>query len=120
MNKSGERQRGGDRASANGPLGDVTPRLSQRRVCDETPQLGAERGRDDVLDAAGELLVSRGLVALTLDAVAQRAHVDRTLLSRWWPSEEALAMDVLHHEWVALAAHVYRGAFRFGLVGERG
>ncbi|MEA2208979.1 MAG: hypothetical protein QOF54_1456 [Solirubrobacteraceae bacterium] len=120
MSKSVERQRAGDRTSANRRLEDVRPRPSQRRLCGETSQLGGERGRDDVLDAAGELLVSRGLVALTLDAVAQRAHVDRSLISRWWPSEEALALDVLHHEWVALAAHVYRGAYRFGLTGERG
>jgi AcrR family transcriptional regulator len=68
-----------------------------------------------VLDAAGELLVTRGLTAVTIDAVAQRAHVEATAISRWWPTEEALAVDVLYHEWVALAGHVRREACRFGL-----
>jgi AcrR family transcriptional regulator len=54
-------------------------------------------------------------VALSLDAVAQRAKVEPVAIYRWWPSEEALALDALRHEWVALAAHVYRGACRFGV-----
>jgi AcrR family transcriptional regulator len=76
---------------------------------------GSGRGRDAVLDSAGELLVTRGLTALTIDAVAERANVEKTAISRWWPSEEALALDVLYHEWVALAAHVRCEACRFGL-----
>jgi AcrR family transcriptional regulator len=79
------------------------------------PQRRSVRGRDAVLDAAGELLVTRGLTAVTIDAVAQRAHVEATAISRWWPTEEALAVDVLYHEWVALAGHVRREACRFGL-----
>jgi AcrR family transcriptional regulator len=78
---------------------------------------GAEPTRAAVLDAARELLITSGLVALTIDAVAQRADVEPTAIYRWWPSEEALALDVLRHEWVALAAHVYRGACRFGVGG---
>jgi AcrR family transcriptional regulator len=68
-----------------------------------------------VLDSAGELLVTQGLTALTIDAVAERARIDRRAIARWWPSEEALVLDVLYHEWVALAAHVRRGASLFGL-----
>ena len=71
--------------------------------------------RDAVLDAAGEILVTRGLVAVTIDAVAARAHVGTRLIRRWWPSEEALALDVLHHEWVAVAGHIRRGESGFGL-----
>jgi AcrR family transcriptional regulator len=68
------------------------------------PRAGSERGRDAVLDAAGELLVTRGLIAVSVEAVAKRARVSQRLIGRWWPSEEALAMDALQHEWVALAA----------------
>jgi AcrR family transcriptional regulator len=75
----------------------------------------SESSRRAVLEAGGELLVSCGLVALTVEAVARRANVDRSTISRRWPSEEALAMDVLHHEWAGLAAHVYRGACDFGI-----
>lgn len=56
-----------------------------------------------------------GLVAVTLDAVARRAAVDREAIRRWWPSEEALAVDVLHHEWRALVAQIRSSALRLGL-----
>jgi AcrR family transcriptional regulator len=56
------------------------------------------------LEAAGELLVTKGLAALTLDAVAERARTSVELIHRWWPSEEALALDALRHEWLALAS----------------
>jgi AcrR family transcriptional regulator len=59
--------------------------------------------------------VTRGLVAMTIDAVAERAHVSKQAIDRWWPSEEALALDVLSREWFALARNVRREACRFGL-----
>lgn len=71
--------------------------------------------RERTLDAAGELLVARGLAALTVEAVAERAGTSTRAVQRWWPSQEALALDTLRHEWLALAAHVYRGALQSGL-----
>jgi AcrR family transcriptional regulator len=62
------------------------------------------------LDAAGELLTRRGLARLTVEAVAERAGTTTQTIQRWWPSEEALALDALRHEWLGLAAHVYRRA----------
>jgi AcrR family transcriptional regulator len=87
---------------------------------DHTPTMrrqtpGRGESREAILDAACQLLVTRGLVALTLDAVARRADVETSLISRWWPSEEALALDVLRQEWLALAVRVRRGAVRIGL-----
>jgi hypothetical protein len=76
---------------------------------------GRGGSRQAILDAAGQLLVARGLVALSLDAVARLADVDTSLISRWWPSEEALALDVLRQEWLALAVRVHRRAARIGL-----
>jgi AcrR family transcriptional regulator len=72
-------------------------------------------GREAILDAAGELLVTRGLVEVTIEAVAQRAYVSREAILRWWPTEEALAVDVLHREWAALAGDIRRGACDFGI-----
>jgi len=72
-------------------------------------------GRDRIIDAAGEVLAGSGLRAMTLDAVASRAHVSEQAISRWWPSDEALALDVLRREWIAVAAEVRRAAFRCGL-----
>jgi AcrR family transcriptional regulator len=71
--------------------------------------------REQTLDAAGELLATRGLAELTIDSVARRAGTTRASIQRWWPSEEALALDALRHEWLELAALLYGGACRFGL-----
>ena len=68
-----------------------------------------------VIDVAGRLLDSSGLNALTFDTLAARADVPEELICRWWPSEEALALDVLCREWIARAAHVRRAAFKCGL-----
>lgn len=70
------------------------------------------RTRDGVLDAACQLLVTQGLGALTIDAVAQSAGIDMAVISRWWPSEEALAFDALRREWLALAIRMRHGAVR--------
>jgi AcrR family transcriptional regulator len=73
------------------------------------------RGRQVIIDAAGELLADSGLGAMTLDAVAARVRVSRQTITRWWPSQQALALDVLRREWIARAAEVRRGALRYGL-----
>jgi AcrR family transcriptional regulator len=71
--------------------------------------------RDAILEAAGELLVTRGLVAVTIDAVARHAHVGTAAVQRMWPTEQALAADVLHHEWAALVLHIRRKACEYGI-----
>jgi AcrR family transcriptional regulator len=70
---------------------------------------GAPRGRPRsqkahkaVLDAAAELLLSRGLSAVSMDAVAERAGVSKATIYRWWPTKEALALDALYTEWAAV------------------
>jgi AcrR family transcriptional regulator len=70
--------------------------------------------REQALDAAGELLTTRGLAGLTVDAVAERAGTTTQKIQRWWPSEEVLALDALRYEWLGLAAHVYRRALIAG------
>jgi AcrR family transcriptional regulator len=64
--------------------------------------------RSSALKAAGELLASEGLVGLTVATVATRARVDASTMKRWWPTEDALALDVLRHEWFVLASRVKR------------
>ena len=71
--------------------------------------------RELVIGVAGRLLGSSGLDALTFDTLAARAQVAEESISRWWPSEEALVLDVLRHEWIARAARVRRAAIRCGL-----
>jgi AcrR family transcriptional regulator len=61
----------------------------------------SEKAHKAVLSAAAELLLSRGLSAVSMDAVAERAGVSKATIYRWWPSKETLALDALYHEWAA-------------------
>jgi AcrR family transcriptional regulator len=74
---------------------------------DAAPQT-APRGRPRsqqahkaILDAAAELLLTRGLSAVSMDAVAERAGVSKATIYRWWPTKETLALDALYTEWAA-------------------
>ena len=73
-------------------------------VTAEAPQRGrprSERARKAILEAAGELLLARGLSAVSMDAVAERAGVSKATIYRWWPTKETLALDALYTEWAA-------------------
>jgi AcrR family transcriptional regulator len=61
----------------------------------------SETARKAVLDAAAELLLARGLSAVSMDAVAEQAGVSKATIYRWWPSKETLALDALFTEWAA-------------------
>ena len=61
----------------------------------------SEKARIAILDAAGALLLTRGLGAVSMAEVAERAGVSTATIYRWWPTKETLALDALHHEWAA-------------------
>jgi AcrR family transcriptional regulator len=61
----------------------------------------SEKAREAILAAAAELLLARGLGAVSMDAVAEEAGVSKATIYRWWPTKEALALDALYHEWNA-------------------
>ncbi len=61
----------------------------------------SERAHKAILEAAAELLLARGLSAVSMDAVAERAGVSKATIYRWWPSKETLALDALYTEWAA-------------------
>ncbi len=70
----------------------------------DTPQRGrprSEKAHQAILDAAAELLLDRGLSAVSMDAVAKRAGVSKATIYRWWPTKETLALDALYTEWAA-------------------
>jgi len=72
------------------------------------PQRGrprSERARKAILEAASELLLARGLSAVSMDAVAERAGVSKATIYRWWPTKETLALDALYTEWAAARPH---------------
>jgi AcrR family transcriptional regulator len=55
----------------------------------------SEKARNAILEAAAELLLARGLEAVSMDAVAEQAGVSKATIYRWWPSKQMLALDAL-------------------------
>ena len=75
-----------------------------RETSTEGPQRGrprSEQAHRAILAAAAELLLARGLSAVSMDAVAERAGVSKATIYRWWPTKETLALDALYTEWAA-------------------
>jgi AcrR family transcriptional regulator len=62
----------------------------------------SQQARQAILAAAGELLLARGLSAVSMDAVAEQAGVSKATIYRWWPTKETLALDALYTEWAAV------------------
>jgi AcrR family transcriptional regulator len=76
------------------------------KIAGGTPRRGrprSEKARSAILQAAAEMLLRRGLRAMSVDAVAQRAGVSKATIYRWWPSKEMLALDALL-DWAATRA----------------
>jgi rhodanese-related sulfurtransferase len=61
----------------------------------------SERAHKAILEAAGELLLQRGLDSVGMDAIAMRAGVSKATIYRWWPTKESLALDAIYREWTA-------------------
>jgi AcrR family transcriptional regulator len=59
----------------------------------------SETARGAILEAAAELLVARGLAAVSVGAVAARAGVSKATIYRRWRTKELLALDALFHAW---------------------
>jgi AcrR family transcriptional regulator len=55
----------------------------------------SETTRRAILAAADELLLHRGLDAVSMDDVAEHAGASKATIYRWWPSKELLALDAL-------------------------
>jgi AcrR family transcriptional regulator len=55
----------------------------------------SERARAAVLEAAAELLVSGGVDAVTMEAIANRAQVSKATLYKWWPSRAHVMLESL-------------------------
>jgi AcrR family transcriptional regulator len=53
----------------------------------------SEKARRAILAAAGDLMLSGGLPAATMDAIAARAGVSKATVYKWWPSRGAVALD---------------------------
>jgi AcrR family transcriptional regulator len=49
--------------------------------------------RQDVLLAAGRLLLAEGMAGFTIERVAELAGASKMTIYKWWPSKGALALD---------------------------
>jgi AcrR family transcriptional regulator len=81
----------------------------------------SERAQGAILDAAAELLLTHGLLRVSMDEVAERAGVSKATIYRRWSTKESLALDALYREW-SLAEPSVRtsGSLRADLIGMMG
>jgi AcrR family transcriptional regulator len=61
----------------------------------------SEQAKQATLAAAIELMLERGLRAMSMDDVAERAGVSKATIYRWWASKELLALDALAAAWAS-------------------
>lgn len=78
----------------------VTVRFIMSQEPDEqaTPKRGRPRSqaaRQAILQTAHDILVTEGLGRLTIEAVAERAHVGKPTIYRYWKNAQELAMAAL-------------------------
>jgi len=62
-------------------------------------RMSPERRREQILDAAVEVIVERGLSACTFAAIAERAHVSEPLLYRYFLSLPKLLKELVEREY---------------------
>lgn len=53
--------------------------------------------RADILAAAGQVLLTEGMGAFSIERVAEVAGASKTTIHKWWPSKGALALDGYFH-----------------------
>ena len=53
--------------------------------------------RDEILQAAAELLFGEGMAGFTIEKVAKLSGASKMTIYKWWPSKGALALDGYFH-----------------------
>jgi AcrR family transcriptional regulator len=99
---------------------DGAPAAAYDEATADAPRRGrprSEKARLAILEAAAKLLLTRGLSAVSMDAVAERAGVSKATIYRWWPTKETLALDMLYNEWTKVTPQQYEsGSLRVDLL----
>ncbi len=65
-----------------------------------------------ILDATIDLLSEVGYPALTIEAVAARAHVGKGTVYRWWPSKAELVVEAVHDAALGMVTEPDTGSLR--------
>ena len=97
-----QRGRSQGKSSADTPPGSRPPGGEATAEAAPRGRPRSERAHKAILGAAAELLLARGLSAVSMDAVAERAGVSKATIYRWWPTKETLALDALYTEWATV------------------
>ncbi|MEA2683656.1 MAG: hypothetical protein QOK05_1984 [Chloroflexota bacterium] len=79
-----------DRPGASISLEDPPPHQNGRRR-------QRAKSRDQILQAAFEILCEMGVRKMTIEAVAEAAGVGKTTIYRWWRSKGLLALEAFEH-----------------------
>jgi AcrR family transcriptional regulator len=71
-------------------------------MTDDRPRRGrgrrpADEVRDEILEAAGDLLFDEGMSGFTIEKVAKLSGASKMTIYKWWPSKGALALDGYFH-----------------------
>src|SRR5580692_5759828 len=103
--QASQRRRSQGKSSAGTPPGSRPPGGEATAEAAPRGRPRSERAHKAILDAAAELLLARGLSAVSMDAVAERAGVSKATIYRWWPTKETLALDALYTEWDTARSH---------------
>ncbi|MBC8091515.1 MAG: TetR/AcrR family transcriptional regulator [Pseudonocardia sp.] len=74
----------------NDPSRSSAPVVPRRRGRGRRP---ADQVRQDIVDAAGRVLLAEGMAAFTIERVAAVAGASKMTIYKWWPSKGALALD---------------------------
>ena len=53
--------------------------------------------RDEIVEAAGDLLFDEGMSGFTIEKVAKLSGASKMTIYKWWPSKGALALDGYFH-----------------------
>jgi AcrR family transcriptional regulator len=71
------------------------PATDEREALRPPGRPRSEEAHRAILDAAIDLFVDQGFEAMSMEGIADRAHVGKTTIYRRWPSKEEVVVDAI-------------------------
>lgn len=72
---------------------EARPPLEQQQLRRGRGRRPSQQVREEILAAAGQLLLREGMGAFTIERVAALAGASKVTIYKWWPSKGALALE---------------------------